>query len=83
MAVACGGDLVVWDLIRGDVKDRFLKLYGSFAANSLYNAWYAHVLFGTLPNNQRPFPNFYVTIVQKISCWCHYDAKSYSLLLKF
>lgn len=48
MAVSCGGALVVWDLIRCDVKDRFLNPYGSSAAD-LYSVHdMPHVFFGTV-----------------------------------
>lgn len=48
MAVSCGGALVVWDLIRCDVKDRFLNPYGSSAAN-LYSVHdMPHGFFGTV-----------------------------------
>lgn len=46
MVVFCGGVFVVWDLIRCDVKDRYLNLYGLFVVNFylVYDMFY--VFFG-------------------------------------
>lgn len=64
MAVSCGGALVVWDLIRCDVKDRFLNPYGSSAAN-LYSVHdMPHVFLALfIPNDL--FPMFMSQIYKK------------------